>query len=76
MLVRSYVLITGNGKDDQDRYADSGRTSEDDLFTASPDAVFNQQGDLTVLVSPEGDRYTVTGKTFSETFSAVDKDNV
>ena len=73
---RSYVLITGNGQDAQGRYADSCATHEDDAFTPSPNAVFNQQGDVTVLVSPKGDRYTVTGKTFTETFSAVDTDNL
>ena len=44
-------------------------------FTASTAATFNAQGDVTVLVSPDGDRYTVTGMTFSKTFSALDADN-
>ena len=73
---RSYVLITGNGQNARGRYADSGETREDDSFTPSPDAVLNEQGDVTILVSREGDRYTVTGNTFSKTFSAVDKHNV
>ncbi len=57
------------------RPADAKETNEDDAFTASPDAIFNEQGDVIVLVSPDGDRYTVYGKGFSKTFSARDTDN-
>ncbi len=71
---RSYVLITGDGLDGHSNYTDA-ETNEDDAFAASPDAVFNEQGDVTVLVSPDGDRYTVYGKAFAKTFSARDTDN-
>ena len=71
---RSYVLITGNGQDSNGNYADS-KTEEDDAYTPSTEAIFNNQGDITVLVSPDGSRYTVTGESFSKTFSAKDNDN-
>ena len=73
---RSYVLITGDGLDGRGSYADSKETNEDDAFTASPDAVFNEQGDVTILVSHDGARYTVTAGDFSKTFSSVDADNL
>ena len=57
------------------RHADAKETNEDDAFTASPDAILSEQGDVIVLVSPDGDRYTVYGKGFSKTFSARDTDN-
>ena len=72
---RSFVLITGNGQATDGKYADARETDEDDVFTPSPEAVFNAQGDVTVLVSSNGERYTVTGSTFSKTFSARDVDN-
>ena len=72
--IQSYVLITGDGRGPDGRFADA-ETVADDQFTASTAATFNAQGDVTVLVSPDGDRYTVTGKTFSKTFSALDADN-
>ena len=34
-----------------------------------------EQGAVTVLVSPDGGRYTVTGRTFPETFSTLDAGN-
>ena len=73
--IRSFVLITGNGQDSDGNYTDAGVTGEDDGFTPSPEAVFNAQGNITVQVSSNGDRYTVTGSTFSKTFSARDADN-
>ncbi len=39
------------------------------------EAVFNSQGNVTVLVSRDGTRYTVVGDGFVKTFSAVDSDN-
>ena len=72
---RSYVLITGNGKKDDGSFADSS-TKFDDSYTPSTSAIFNCQGDITILVSPNGDRYTVNGNNFSKTFSALDCDNV
>ena len=72
---RSFVLITGNGQDSEGKHTGPRETDEGDVFTPSPEAVFNAQGDVTVLVSSNGDRYTVTGRTFSKTFSARDSDN-
>ena len=72
---RSYVLITGKGRGPDDRFAESVKTNEDDTFTPSAAAVFDAQGDVTVLVSRDGSRYTVTGREFSLTFSARDVDN-
>ena len=54
---------------------DSGATTEDDGFAVSDEAVFNNQGNVTVLVSVDGSRYTVIGDSFARTFSAVDGDN-
>ena len=72
--IQSYVLITGDGRGPDGRFADA-ETVADDQFTASTAATFNAQGDVTVLVSPDGDRYTVTGRMFSKTFIALDADN-
>ncbi len=72
---RSFVLITGDGQDPEtEDYADS-RHEEDDVFVVSTDAVFNNQGTVTILVSADGARYTVVGGTFMRTFSASDVDN-
>ena len=73
--VRSYVLITGKGRGPDGRFAESVETTQDDAYTASPAAVFDNQGDVTVLVSRDGTRYTVIGREFSKTFSSVDSDN-
>jgi hypothetical protein len=73
---RCFVLITGDGIDaSTGDYTDSGATNEDDAFTVSDAAVFNNQGNVTVLVSVDGSRYTVVGDSFAKTFSAVDGDN-
>ena len=72
---RSYVLITGDGLGPDGTYTDARKTDDDNAFIPSPDAVFNAAGDVTVLVSANGTRYTVTGKAFSETFSSLDADN-
>ena len=73
---RSYVLITGDGLDpDSQDYFDSGETDEDNSFTASDRAVFNNQGNVTVLVSMDGSRYTVIGDSFAKTFSTIDAEN-
>lgn len=69
------MLITGNGEAVDGNYADARETDEDDVSTPSPEAVFNAQGDVIVLVSSNGERYTVTGSTFSKMFSARDVDN-
>ena len=73
---RCYVLITGDGKvpSTQD-YSDSAGTHEDDDFVVLNTAVFNDQGNVTVLVSSDGSRYTVIGSSFARTFSARDTDN-
>ncbi len=73
---RCFVLITGDGIDaSTGDYTKSSATSEDDTFTVSDVAVFNNQGNVTVLVSVDGSRYTVIGDSFAKTFSAVDSDN-
>jgi len=73
---RCYVLITGDGTNpDTLDYTDSWVTDEDDNFTASDAAVYNDQGNVTVLVSSDGSRYTVIGDSFGKTFSARDGDN-
>lgn len=73
--IGSYVLITGKGRGPGGRFAESTASSEDDAFTPSAAAVFDNQGDVTILVSRDGARYTVTGRGFSKTFSSVDIDN-
>ncbi len=76
---RCYVLITGDGIDpEMGGYADSSRTPLDDtgVFTVNESVVFNDQGNVTILVSCDGRRYTVMGDSFAGTFSAVDADNV
>ncbi len=73
---RCYVLITGDGTNpDTQDYTASSATSEDDNFAALDTAVFNNQGNLTVLISHDGNRYTVIGDSFAKTFSAKDTDN-
>ncbi len=70
------MLITGDGIDaNTGDYTKSSATSEGDTFTVSDVAVFNNQGNVTVLVSVDGSRYTVIGDSFAKTFSAVDSDN-
>ena len=44
-------------------------------YVIDTNAVFNDQGDVTVLVSTDGSRYTVRGDSFDKTFSALDSDN-
>lgn len=72
---RCFVLITGDGMTDDGDYTESGATAEDDGFDVSDTAVFNNQGNVTVLVSADGGRYTVRSGSFSRTFSAIDTDN-
>ena len=73
---RTYVLITGDGENPDDgEYTDSGATSIDDNYTPSGEAIFNNQGNVTILVSRNGDRYTVIGGSFARTFSANDSAN-
>ena len=75
---RCYVLVSGDGLDPAtDDFPDSTETNLDDpgTFTVDPDAVFNNRGDVTILVSQNGDRYTVIGDSFGKTFSAVDAQN-
>jgi len=75
----SYVLITGDGiNPDVQDYTDSGQTDEDNTnnFTVEAAAVFNNQGNVTILVSIDGSKYTVMGGSFDKTFSAKDDENV
>jgi len=73
---RTYVLITGDGLNtDTQLFTDSRATTEDDSFIPSDEAVFNDQGNVTILVSADGTRYTVIGNSFAKTFSAKDADN-
>ena len=54
---RSYVLITGDGQDkDNNTFMGSFKSNCDDCYTPSTSAVFNNQGDITVLVSKDGNR--------------------
>lgn len=77
----TYVLITGDGlnQDENDAvnymdYTQSAHTA-DNAFVASTDAIFNDQGNITILVSKDGSRYTVVGASFAKTFSTIDTDN-
>lgn len=75
---RCYVLITGDGLDPEtDDFPGSAETNLDDpgAFTVDPDAVFNNRGDAAILVLQDGDRYTVIGDSFGQTFSAMDAQN-
>lgn len=73
---RAYVLITGDAVNPVDQtYTDSGATNQDDNYTPSDEAVFHNQGNVEILVSPDGSRYTVRGGSFAKTFSAIDADN-
>ncbi len=75
-----YVLITGDGTNDGE-YCNSNQKEAPKAFTECKDfvpsasAVFNNQGNITVLISPDGNRYTVIGAKFNKTFSAKDEDN-
>ena len=72
-----YTLITGDGKiPNKGYYNKSNATDKDDNWKASDEAVYNKQGDVMVLVSKDGSRYTVYGNSFMHTFSAKDEDNV
>ena len=74
---RSYVLITGDGTDPAtDEFTASIGDDGDETFTPDASATFNAQGNLTVLVSTDGARYTVMGDSFARTFSSVDANNV
>jgi competence protein ComEC len=75
---RCFVLITGDGKNPEtDDYAESSETDTDtpENFVVNSAAVFNDQGDVTVMVSRDGSRDTVLGRSFTKTFSAKDADN-
>ena len=80
---RCFVLITGDGRnpetgdpDDPDtRDFTDALTPDDDTFTVDSDAVFNNRGSVTILVSVDGSRYTVIADSFAKTFSAADADN-
>lgn len=73
---RAYVLITGDALNPADQtYTDSGATNEDDSYIPSDEAVFHNQGNVEILVSVDGSRYTVRGDSFAKTFSAVDASN-
>ena len=73
---RTYVLITGDGENPDDgEYTESSASSSDDNYTPSDEAIFNNQGNVTIFVSHVGDRYTVIGGSIARTFSANDADN-
>lgn len=73
--VRSFVLITGDGRDDDGNFADSSATADDDSYTPSEDAVFNAQGTVVIRVAADGSRYTVIGESFHRTFRSADSQN-
>jgi hypothetical protein len=70
-------LITGDGKHPVtgDYHSKKSASYINPDYPMSDDAVFNDQGDVIVLVAVDGNRYTVKGKTFNKTFSTVDSDN-
>lgn len=72
---RSYVLVTNDGLGGNARFADSSGTTVDDGYDHDQHAVFNMQGDITILVSEDGARYTVSSTDFNKTFSSVDSQN-
>ncbi len=72
-------MITGDGiNPDTGDYNKSIATNEDDNWNALEDtiSVYNEQGNITILVSKDGSRYTVYSDSFARTFSAKDEDNV
>ncbi len=71
----TYVLITGDGINPETGDFTDAKTNEDDGFSVLDDAVFNNQGNVTVLVAPDGASYTVLGDGFARTFSTADSDN-
>jgi len=71
----TYVLITGDGINPDEQDYTNAKTHEDDSFNALDTAVFNNQRNVTVLVSNDGSRYTVIGDSFNKTFSAKDAYN-
>ena len=74
----SMVLITGPGRDEETgRYTDSPETAYDDDYSPSPEAVVDDVGDVTILVSDTGERYSVYAgmRQAPLTFSARDADN-
>lgn len=75
---RCFSVITGDSfvPGTTDFFASpTSEASDPAVFTVNPNAVLNDQGDVAVLVSTDGKRYTVRGKSFAKTFSAVDADN-
>ena len=73
---RCYFLVTGDGHNPNTQdFTKSSATTEDDNFAVNGAAVFNGQGNVTILVSTDGERYTVIAGSFSKTFSARDQDN-
>ncbi len=76
LRIGNWATETGDGIDpDSQDYAESGVTDEDNGFTVSDLAIFNNQGNVTILVSTDGSQYTVIGDSFAKTFSAVDSNN-
>jgi hypothetical protein len=77
----TYVLITGDGlnqdENDTANYMDysDAKTDDDNGFEASTEAIFNNQGNVTVTVSRDGSHYTVISGSFAKTFSSSDSDN-
>lgn len=69
--VGSYVLVTGNGHNENGMFSES-KHSEDDNYTPNPGKVFNKQGDIEIIVSSDGSKYTVYGNSFVKTFSTND----
>ena len=73
---RCYVLVTGDGHNPQTQdFTKSGATTDDDAFTVNEAGVFNDQGNVTILVSPDGFRYTVIAGSFAKTFTSSDSLN-
>lgn len=73
---QSYVLITGDGLDLETQDYSDALVPEDDGFRVSDEAVFNDQGNIVILVSADGEKYTVLGGSFSKTFDSKDSANI
>jgi len=65
------VLVTGRTTDEAGDYHDS-KHEFDDGYT--PESTYDRQGMITILVAPDGSRYTVTNQAgeFSQTWSSKD----
>ena len=71
-----YILLDFDGDSGFSSITWQHRSNGLNAFTPDPTATFNAQGNLAVLVSTDGNRYTVIGDSFARTFSSSDQNNV